>query len=52
MPEDRPNTALWRFFDGAASISASMLLSIAVNACAFCNKGLCKVMGFFGFRSS
>lgn len=37
MTDDRPNTALWRFFDGAASISASMLLSIAVNACAFCN---------------
>ena len=37
MTDDRPNTALWRFFDGAASISASMLLSVAVNACAFCN---------------
>ncbi len=37
MIEDRPNTALWRFFDGAASVSASMLLSVAVNACAFCN---------------
>ncbi len=37
MAEDRPNTALWRFFDGAASVSASMLLSVAVNACAFCN---------------
>lgn len=37
MTEDRPNTALWRFFDGAASVSASMLLSVAVNACAFCN---------------
>ena len=38
MTDDRPNTALWRFFDGAASISASMLLSVAVNACAFCNE--------------
>ncbi len=37
MSEDRPNTALWRFFDGATSVSASMLLSVAVNACAFCN---------------
>ena len=37
MTEDRPNTALWRFFDGAASVSASMLLSVAVNTCAFCN---------------
>ena len=37
MSEDRSNTALWRFFDGAASVSASMLLSVAVNACAFCN---------------
>ena len=37
MTDDRPNTALWRFFDGAASVSASMLLSVAVNACAFCN---------------
>lgn len=37
MTEDRPNTALWRFFDGAASVSASMLLSVSVNACAFCN---------------
>ena len=37
MTEDRPNTALWRFFDGAASVSASMLLSVAVNTCAFCH---------------
>lgn len=37
MSEDRPNTALWRFFDGAASVSASMLLSVAFNGCAFCN---------------
>ena len=37
MTDDRPNTALWRFFDGAASVSASMSLSVAVNACAFCN---------------
>ncbi len=37
MTDDRANTALWRFFDGAASVSASMSLSVAVNACAFCN---------------
>ena len=37
MTDDRPNTALWRFFDGAASVSASMSLSVAVNACTFCN---------------
>ena len=46
MTEDRPNTALWRFFDGAASVSASMLLSVAVNACAFCN-GL-PLLGYIG----
>ena len=37
MTEDVPNASLWRFFDGAASVSASMLLSVAVNICAFCN---------------
>ena len=29
--------SLWRFLDGAASISASMLLSVAFNVCSFCN---------------
>ena len=37
MIENNRNTSLWRFFDGAASVSASMLLSVAFNACAFCN---------------
>ena len=37
MIEDTPNPSLWRFFDGAASISASMLLSVAVDVCAVCN---------------
>ena len=32
-----PNLSLWRFLDGAASISASMLLSVAFNVCASCN---------------
>ena len=32
-----PDLSLWRFLDGTASISASMLLSVAVNVCASCN---------------
>lgn len=32
-----PDLSLWRFLDGAASISASMLLSVAFNVCASCN---------------
>lgn len=32
-----PDRSLWRFFDGAASVSASMLLSVAVDVCAICN---------------
>ena len=32
-----PDLSLWRFLDGAASISASMLLSTALNVCSFCN---------------
>ncbi len=32
-----PAFALWRFLDGAASISASMLLAVALNVCSFCN---------------
>ena len=38
MTEDVPNPSLWRFFDGAASVSASMLLSVGFNVCAFCNR--------------
>ncbi len=37
MTEDAPNPSLWRFFDGAASISASMLLSVGLNICVFCD---------------
>lgn len=36
MNEEHRNTGAWRFFDGAASVSASMLLSLALNICAFC----------------
>ena len=36
MIENNRNTSLWRFFDGAASVSVSMLLSVAFNACASC----------------
>lgn len=36
MNEDGRNTSLWRFFDGAASVSASMLLAVLANACVFC----------------
>lgn len=32
-----PDRSLWRFFDGASSVSASMLLSVAVDVCAICN---------------
>ena len=32
-----PDLSLWRFLDGAPSISASMLLSVGFNICAFCN---------------
>ena len=31
-----PDLSLWRFFDGAASVSASMMLSVAFSVCAFC----------------
>ncbi len=29
---------VWRFFDGAVSISFSMLLAVLVNECAFCGR--------------
>ena len=32
-----PAFALWRFLDGAASISASMLLAVTLNGCGWCN---------------
>ncbi len=32
-----PDPSLWRFLDGAASISASMLLAVAFNVCYFCD---------------
>ena len=32
-----PDLSLWRFIDGAASVSASMLLSVALNVCASCH---------------
>ncbi len=41
-----PDLSLWRFLDGAASISASMLLSVAFNVCASCY-GL-PVLGYLG----
>ncbi len=37
MVEDASNRSLWRFFDGAASVSASMLLSVAFDVCVFCS---------------
>ena len=46
MNEDSPTTAAWRFFDGAASVSASMLLSLALDMCAFCH-GL-PMLGYLG----
>ena len=36
MNEDGRNPSLWRFFDGAASVSASMLMAVLANACVFC----------------
>ena len=32
-----PDLSLWRFLDGAASISTSMALSVAFNVCHFCD---------------
>ena len=46
MNEDSGSVTAWRFFDGAASVSASMLLSLALNMCAFCH-GL-PVLGYLG----
>lgn len=37
MENDDRNRSLWRFFDGAASISASMLLAVALNGSPFCD---------------
>ena len=31
------NRSLWRFFDGAASVSASTILAVALNGCVLCN---------------
>ena len=45
MSEDARNTSLWRFFDGAASVSASALLAVAFNICSFCNGLL--LLGYF-----
>lgn len=30
------NRSLWRFIDGSASITFSMLIAVAINNCAFC----------------
>ena len=50
MRNDDRNRALWRFFDGAASVSASMALAVALNACAVC-KGL-PILGYlYGLTS-
>lgn len=35
---DGRNRSLWRFFDGAASVSVSMALSVALSGCAFCGR--------------
>ena len=37
MQNDDRNRSLWRFFDGAASVSASMALAVSLNACVLCN---------------
>ena len=36
MNGDGRNGSLWRFFDGTASVSMSMLLAILLSQCAFC----------------
>ena len=36
MQNDDRNRSLWRFFDGAASVSASMALAVALNSCVSC----------------
>ena len=37
MQNDDRNRSLWRFFDGAASVSASMALAVALNSCVSCD---------------
>ena len=37
MQNDDRNRSLWRFFDGAASVSASMALAVALNNCVSCD---------------
>lgn len=37
MENDDRNRSLWRFFDGAASVSASMALAVALNSCVSCD---------------
>ena len=37
MQHDDRNRSLWRFFDGAASVSASMALAVALNSCVSCD---------------
>ncbi len=37
MQNDDRNCSLWRFFDGAASVSASMALAVALNSCVSCD---------------
>lgn len=46
MNEDNRNAAAWRFFDGAASVSASMLLSLTLNICTLCHD--LPVLGYLG----
>lgn len=38
MHGDDRNRSLWRFFDGAASVSASMLLAVLLDGCALCGR--------------
>ena len=37
MTDEVPNALLWRFLDGAASVSASMLLAVALDGCGLCS---------------
>ena len=37
MRSNNTNRATWRFFDGSVSISASMLLAVAIDGCANCH---------------
>ena len=36
--ENDDNRSTWRFFDGSASISVSMLLAVIIDGCALCSR--------------